>query len=109
SLGHSDATVEEARACFNAGVRCVTHLFNAMSQLGSRTPGVRGAALDDPRIYAGVIADGLHVHEAAGRLAYRLKGSSRLALISDAMPPAAGGAGPHVFGGGRGWGGGGGC
>jgi N-acetylglucosamine-6-phosphate deacetylase len=91
SLGHSDASAEEARACFDAGARTVTHLYNAMSQLGSRAPGIVGAALDDPRIYAGFIADGLHAHETAGRLAYRLKGSSRLALISDAMPPAAGG------------------
>ena len=91
SLGHSDASAEQARACFDAGVRTVTHLYNAMSQLGSRAPGVVGAALDDPRIYAGFIADGLHAHETAGRLAYRLKGSSRLALVSDAMPPAAGG------------------
>ena len=47
SLGHSEASAEEARACFDAGVRCVTHLFNAMSALGSREPGVVGAALDD--------------------------------------------------------------
>jgi N-acetylglucosamine-6-phosphate deacetylase len=91
SLGHSQASAEEARACFDAGARCVTHLYNAMSQLESRAPGVVGAALEDPRIYAGFIADGLHAHEIAGRIAYRLKGAGRLALISDAMPPAAGG------------------
>ena len=91
SLGHSEATAAEARACFDAGVRCVTHLFNAMSPLTSREPGVAGAALEDSRIYAGFIADGLHVHETSGRLAYRLKGARRLTLVSDAMPPAAGG------------------
>ena len=95
SLGHSQATAEEARACFDAGARAVTHLYNAMSPLESRAPGVVGAALDDPRIYAGFIADGLHAHEIAGRLAYRLKGADRLALVSDAMPPAAGG--PDVY------------
>jgi N-acetylglucosamine-6-phosphate deacetylase len=95
SLGHSDATAEEARACFDAGVRTVTHLYNAMSGLSARAPGVVGAALEDARIYAGFIADGLHAHDLAGRLAYRLKGAGRLALISDAMPPAAGG--PDVF------------
>ena len=95
SLGHSDATAEEARACFDAGVRVVTHLFNAMSQLGSREPGVVGAALADGRIYAGFIADGLHVHELSGRIAYELKGAGRLTLVSDAMPPAAGG--PEVY------------
>lgn len=91
SLGHSEAGAEEARACFDAGARCVTHLFNAMSQLGHRAPGVVGAALADPRVFAGFIADGLHVHETAGRLAFRLKGPERLTLVSDAMPPAAGG------------------
>ena len=91
SLGHSEATAAEARACFDSGVRAVTHLFNAMSPLGSREPGVVGAALEDPRIYAGFIADGLHAHELSGRLAYRLKGARRLTLVSDAMPPAAGG------------------
>jgi N-acetylglucosamine-6-phosphate deacetylase len=95
SLGHSDATAEEARACFDAGARVVTHLFNAMSQLGSREPGVVGAALADGRVYAGFIADGLHVHELSGRLAFRLKGAERLTLVSDAMPPAAGG--PDVY------------
>jgi N-acetylglucosamine-6-phosphate deacetylase len=95
SLGHSEATAREARACFDAGVRCVTHLFNAMSPLASREPGVVGAALEDSRIYAGFIADGLHTHETSGRLAYQLKGARRLTLVSDAMPPAAGG--PDVY------------
>jgi N-acetylglucosamine-6-phosphate deacetylase len=95
SLGHSEATAEEARACFDAGARGVTHLFNAMSPLGSREPGVVGAALEDDRVYAGFIADGLHVHELSGRIAYRLKGAARLTLVSDAMPPAAGG--PDVY------------
>ena len=95
SLGHSEATAAQARACFDVGVRAVTHLFNAMSPLGSREPGVVGAALADGRIYAGFIADGLHVHELSGQLAYRLKGAGRLTLVSDAMPPAAGG--PEVY------------
>ena len=99
SLGHSEASAEEARACFDAGVRCVTHLFNAMSALGSREPGVVGAALEDSRVYAGFIADGLHVHELSGRLALRLKGAERLSLVSDAMPPAAGGPDAYKLGG----------
>ena len=101
SLGHSQATAQEARACFDAGVRCVTHLYNAMSPLTSRAPGVVGAALADERIFAGLIADGLHVEALAGRLAYRLKGASRLTLISDAMPPAAGGPDVYELGGRR--------
>jgi N-acetylglucosamine-6-phosphate deacetylase len=101
SLGHSQAGAEEARACFDAGVRCVTHLYNAMSPLTSRAPGVVGAALADPRVFAGFIADGLHVDALAGRLAYRLKGASRLTLVSDAMPPAAGGPDVYQLGGRR--------
>ena len=83
SLGHAEATAEEARAAFAAGARAVTHLFNAMSQLA------------DPRIVCGLIADGQHVHDAAMRAAINAKGAGGVALVSDAMPPAAGG--PSVF------------
>ncbi len=91
SIGHSEATAEEARAAFDAGARAATHLYNAMSQLGHRAPGLVGAALADPRIVCGFIADGFHVHETAGRVAFAAKGSNGIALVSDAMPPAAGG------------------
>jgi N-acetylglucosamine-6-phosphate deacetylase len=91
SLGHSDATAEEAQAVFDAGAQAATHLFNAMSQLHSRAPGVVGAALADPRVICGLIADGEHVHPAACRAAFAAKGPSGIALVSDAMPPAAGG------------------
>ena len=95
SLGHAEATAEEAHAAFAAGARAVTHLFNAMSQLGSRAPGLVGAALADPTIVCGLIADGNHVHPAALRAAINAKGAGGIALTSDAMPPAAGG--PSVF------------
>ena len=95
SLGHSDATAEEAGAVFDAGVRVTTHLYNAMSQLTGRAPGVVGAALADPRVVCGLIADGEHAHPAAYRAAIAAKGPRGIALISDAMPPAAGG--PDVF------------
>jgi N-acetylglucosamine-6-phosphate deacetylase len=91
SLGHSDATAAEAAAVFDAGARAATHVFNAMSPLGSREPGVVGAALADPRIVCGLIADGEHVHPAACRIAVAAKGPGGIALVSDAMPPAAGG------------------
>ena len=91
SLGHSDASAEEAQAVFDAGARAVTHLFNAMSQLSSRAPGVVGAALADRRVICGLIADGEHAHPAACRAAVAAKGARGIALISDAMPPAAGG------------------
>ena len=80
SLGHAEATAEESRAAFAAGARAVTHLFNAMSQLGSRAPGLVGAALADPTIVCGLIADGHHVHPAALRAAINAKGSGGIAL-----------------------------
>jgi N-acetylglucosamine-6-phosphate deacetylase len=95
SLGHSDATAEEAESVFDAGASAVTHLYNAMSQLASRAPGVVGATLADPRIICGLIADGEHAHALAYRAALAAKGPRGIALVSDAMPPAAGG--PDVF------------
>ena len=95
SLGHSDASAEEAQSVFEAGASAVTHLYNAMSQLSSRAPGVVGAALSDPRVVCGLIADGEHAHPAAYRTALAAKGPWGIALISDAMPPAAGG--PDIF------------
>lgn len=89
SLGHSDTALEPARAAFVAGARCVTHLFNAMSQLGSREPGLVGAALDAPAVYAGLIADGIHVAPETLRAAIAAKrGADRLFLVSDAMAAA---------------------
>jgi N-acetylglucosamine-6-phosphate deacetylase len=95
SLGHSDASAEEAESVFDAGATAVTHLYNAMSQLSSRAPGVVGAALAEKRIICGLIADGEHAHAAAYRAALAAKRARGIALVSDAMPPAAGG--PDVF------------
>jgi N-acetylglucosamine-6-phosphate deacetylase len=95
SIGHAEATAEEAQAAFAAGASAVTHLYNAMSQLGHRAPGLVGAALADRNVLCGFIADGHHVHETAARAAFNAKGADGIALISDAMPPAAGG--PKVF------------
>ena len=91
SLGHAEASAEEATAAFAAGAGAVTHLFNAMTQLSSRAPGLVGAALADPHIVCGLIADGHHVHATAMRAAFNAKGAGGIALVSDAMPPAAGG------------------
>lgn len=85
AAGHSAATYDEAMRGFAAGVTGVTHLFNAMTGLESRAPGLVGAALDCPDVWCGVIADEIHVHPAALRLTARLKGPDRLALVSDAM------------------------
>lgn len=91
SLGHSDATYREARAALDAGARAFTHLFNAMSQMTGREPGMAGAALADAASFAGIIADGHHVHDAALQVAFAAKGPDRVMLITDAMPAAAGG------------------
>ncbi len=89
SLGHTDADRATCHAAFDAGARCVTHLFNAMSQLGSREPGLVGATLERGDIYAGLIADGIHVHPGTIRIALAAKPQSdRVFLVSDAMATA---------------------
>jgi N-acetylglucosamine-6-phosphate deacetylase len=95
ALGHSEASYEEARAAVQAGARAFTHLFNAMSAPIGREPGMVGAALDLADAFVGIIADGHHVHGANLRIAFAAKRRDRFMLISDAMPPAAGG--PDYF------------
>jgi N-acetylglucosamine-6-phosphate deacetylase len=86
SIGHSDANHEMSSAAFSAGASMATHLFNAMSQLGNREPGLVGTALATDDVHAGLIADGIHVHPAAIRVALRAKtGPGRLFLVTDAM------------------------
>ena len=86
AIGHSDASYELARAAFSAGARFATHLFNAMSQLGHRSPGLVGAVLDSGDVWCGLIADGFHVHPGAIATALRAKaGPARIYLVTDAM------------------------
>jgi len=86
SAGHTDATYAETRAALDHGLSGFTHLFNAMSPLRSRAPGVVGAALDDRKSWCGIIADGHHVDPVALRIALAAKGSEKLMLVTDAMP-----------------------
>jgi N-acetylglucosamine-6-phosphate deacetylase len=95
SLGHSEANVAEVTKALASGARAFTHLFNAMSQLNGREPGMVGAALSDPNSFCGLIADGFHVHDAAMKVALAAKPHNRIMLITDAMPTAAGG--PNSF------------
>ncbi|WP_209507518.1 MULTISPECIES: N-acetylglucosamine-6-phosphate deacetylase [unclassified Ruegeria] len=89
SLGHSDADYDTCLSYAEAGASCATHLFNAMSQLGNRSPGLVGAVLAAGRLNAGLIADGIHVHPEAMRTAWAAKrGPGRIFLVSDAMAPA---------------------
>jgi N-acetylglucosamine-6-phosphate deacetylase len=89
SIGHSDAAFEVTSAAILAGASMATHLFNAMSQIGNRDPGVVGAALHHGSMWGGLIADGIHVHPATLGLALRAKaGPGRIFLVSDSMSQA---------------------
>jgi len=83
--GHSAATFEQAQAALKAGMRGFTHLFNAMSPLESRAPGMVGAALEDPNSWFGIIADGQHVHPATFAVAVAAKNRGHAVLVTDAM------------------------
>jgi N-acetylglucosamine-6-phosphate deacetylase len=88
SAGHSGATYDEGLAAFDTGVRFATHLFNRMPPLHHRAPGLVGAALDDPRVTAGIIADGVHVHASLIAIAGCAKGPRGLALTTDQVAAA---------------------
>jgi len=86
SLGHTDTSLAAARAGVDAGATVATHLFNAMSQVGNREPGLVGTVLDDGRLWAGLIADGIHVDPVAIGIAMRAKkGLAKIFLVTDAM------------------------
>jgi N-acetylglucosamine-6-phosphate deacetylase len=84
-LGHSNATFEQTNLALKAGATGFTHLFNAMSPLTSREPGVVGAALLDENSYASLILDNIHVHIDTVKLAMKCK--QNIMLVTDAMPP----------------------
>ncbi|HEY4366823.1 MAG TPA: N-acetylglucosamine-6-phosphate deacetylase [Steroidobacteraceae bacterium] len=86
SAGHTNATYSEVRQALDNGLTGFTHLFNAMSQLTGREPGVVGAALDDPTSWCGIILDGQHVDPVVLRIALRSKPHDRFMLVTDAMP-----------------------
>ena len=88
SLGHSDTGEAGAGAMFAAGAAMVTHLFNAMSQLGNREPGLVGAALEADAVCAGLIADGIHVAPTTMRMALAAKPADGIFLVTDAMAVA---------------------
>lgn len=87
AAGHTAASYEQARAGLDAGVRGFTHLYNAMTPLQGREPGVVGAALEDRDSWCGIIVDGVHVHPASLRVALAAKPRGKLFLVTDAMPP----------------------
>lgn len=85
--GHTAATYEQTRKGLDAGIRGFTHLYNAMTPMQGREPGVVGAAMEDRDSWCGIIVDGHHVHAAALRVALAAKPRGKLVLVTDAMPP----------------------
>ncbi len=83
SIGHSGATCDQARAAIGAGVTHATHLFNRMSPLGHREPGVAGAVLESSAVAAEIICDAYHVHPSVVSMAVSLKGVDRMMAITD--------------------------
>jgi N-acetylglucosamine-6-phosphate deacetylase len=85
SLGHSQATAAESQQAFSQGATMITHAFNAMPPLHHREPGLLGAAINDPRVFCGFIADGQHVNPMI--LKILLRASKSLFIVSDALAP----------------------
>ncbi len=100
-LGHSDADYDTARGAFGAGVRCLTHTFNAMPGIHHRSPGPIAAAFDTEGVYAQIIADGHHIHESVLRMIIHLLGEERVVLISDSMRATGMQDGEYTLGGER--------
>ena len=88
SIGHTDATYDEVGDAIDAGARHVTHCYNAMSPLGSREPGVVGAAFSRPELTAELIWDNVHVHPASCAALINAKGAEKVVIISDGIPGA---------------------
>jgi len=86
AAGHTDADYDTVHEAIDQGLSGFTHIFNAMSPLLNRAPGVVGAALEDDRTIAGIIVDGHHLHPATVRIALKAKGPEWLMLVTDAMP-----------------------
>ena len=101
SLGHSDASYDQAREAVEAGARSATHVFNAMPPLHHRAPGLLGAVLDLPQVDCELVCDGIHVHPAAMRLVRRAKGVEGFHLVTDAMAAAGMADGEYRLGGAR--------
>lgn len=98
AIGHTDATYEQTLEAIDAGATVATHLFNAMPQLGHRTPGPIAALLEDERITVELINDGTHLHPASLQLAFHHAGADRVAFITDAMDAAGFGDGRYLLG-----------
>ena len=103
SIAHTDANYEEAKAAIEAGATHVTHLYNAMPPIHHRKPGVIGAASENEKVKAEIICDGIHVHPASVRMAFKLFGAERMCLISDALRCCGMPDGEYMLGGQKVW------
>ncbi len=99
SLGHTNATASETLAALDAGATAATHTFNAMRPLDHREPGVLGIVLEDERVFAELICDGVHVAAPVVRLWWRLKGPQKAVLVTDSMQATGLGPGAYTLGG----------
>lgn len=88
ALAHSNASFEEAEAGIYHGATVATHMYNGMREFAHREPGIIGATLLDERVYCEIIYDRIHLHDAAFKIALRMKGVDKIVLISDAMMAA---------------------
>src|SRR5690606_15720643 len=86
AAGHSAADYQQTRTAMDAGLSSFTHLFNAMTPMTSREPGMVGAAVEDPHSWCGIIVDGYHVHPATLKVAVAAKTKGKMVLVTDAMP-----------------------
>jgi N-acetylglucosamine-6-phosphate deacetylase len=98
-IGHTKATYQQAKESFDWGVRHATHMYNAMTPLHHRDPGVVGALLEDDRVTVELIADLVHVHPAVIKVTLAAKGAQNIALVTDAMSAAGLQAGTYQLGG----------
>jgi N-acetylglucosamine-6-phosphate deacetylase len=101
SLGHTNATCEQTSAAFDAGIRRVTHAYNAMSGFHHRAPGAVGALLERGDVDAELILDGLHVARAPARILAVTRTAGRVVLVSDSVPPAGCPSGDYTWAGRR--------
>ena len=99
SLAHTNADYASAKKAFDAGARHAVHLFNAMSAFTHRDPGVVGAVSDSPHVSAEIVTDGVHVHPAMVRTAFRFNGADRMIIISDSLRSTGMPDGDYVLGG----------
>lgn len=99
SMAHSNATYAEAKQGIENGITIATHLYNGMGQFNHREPGIIGASLVDDRVYCEIIYDRFHLHDAAVKIALKMKGYDKIILISDAMMAAGLKDGEYLLGG----------